>query len=437
MALSDQEKRQYSRRILMSRTRVLCNHGFYGMLLMHMKFALDESCDTAYTDGEKIAFSPAFMDKLSDSELDFILMHEVLHVALAHCYRGTELDQERFNIACDIVVNSNILKANDMKRSTITLNSFGESMNKTPNGKDGYLFSAEEVYEMLSKMKSSKKSGGKGGSGKSGGDGNGAGDGGRDGAGKSGGSPKKGKGNGGGSGESWDDHSRWKDGEESEKSIATWLKRVKDTVEVLSIDDPSNSRGLIPAAAQRLINELRTPQTDWRKVLDEFVQEEICDYSFSPPDRRFSESDFFLPDFNDTEVKAENVLFMVDTSGSISDNMITAAYSEIAGAIAQFNGKLSGMLGFFDAQVYPPIPFESVDDVKKIRPRGGGGTSFDVIFEYVNKNMADNPPASIVILTDGYAPFPPQSEANEIPVLWLINNERVTPPWGKITRIKV
>lgn len=51
--------------------------------------------------------------------------------------------------------------------------------------------------------------------------------------------------------------------------------------------------------------------------------------------------------------------------------------------------------------------------------------------------MSDNPPASIIILTDGYAPFPQEHLTNGIPVLWLLNNEIVDPPYGKIARIKV
>ena len=50
--------------------------------------------------------------------------------------------------------------------------------------------------------------------------------------------------------------------------------------------------------------------------------------------------------------------------------------------------------------------------------------------------MISEPPASIIILTDGYAPFPDESDSMGIPVLWVINNEAVTPPFGKIARIK-
>ena len=77
-----------------------------------------------------------------------------------------------------------------------------------------------------------------------------------------------------------------------------------------------------------------------------------------------------------------------------------------------------------------------MDEFKIIRPQGGGGTRFDSIFDYVNEKMVDNPPVSIVILTDGEAPFPDEKVTNSIPVLWIINNEEVTPPFGKIARIR-
>ena len=156
---------------------------------------------------------------------------------------------------------------------------------------------------------------------------------------------------------------------------------------------------------------------------------------FSPPDKRMEDSPFFLPDFNEKDESVKDVLFMIDTSGSMSDDQITECYSEIYGAIGQFGGKLQGKLGFFDAVVVEPIPFEDEEEFKIIRPKGGGGTSFDIIFDYVEKEMQDEPPVSIVILTDGFAPFPHQSRANDIPVLWIINNKQSTPPWGKIARI--
>ena len=119
--------------------------------------------------------------------------------------------------------------------------------------------------------------------------------------------------------------------------------------------------------------------------------------------------------------------------GFDNDKYLKLQSQNIRNRIDQFGGKLSGLLGFFDSEVYDPVPFSCVDDVKKIRPRGGGGTSFKAIFSYVQQKMQE-PPLSIVILTDGYAPFPEESAARGIPVLWVIQNkwEQIKPPFGKV-----
>lgn len=54
-----------------------------------------------------------------------------------------------FNLACDIVVNSIILEIYNDDIYQITLNRYGESVHTTPDGREGRLFSVEEVYEML------------------------------------------------------------------------------------------------------------------------------------------------------------------------------------------------------------------------------------------------------------------------------------------------
>jgi predicted metal-dependent peptidase len=294
-----------------------------------------------------------------------------------------------------------------MRTETITLAAFGESMHLTPKRQEGYLYTAEEVYEMFPKQKPDKE-GGK--------------------------TEIPVRGIAGGS--SWDDHSKWEIVGEGGETREVWMRRVADAAAIASGTDPDHPNDGLPPCIERILRELRRPRIDWRTMLNDFVQEEICDYSYSPPDRRFSESAFFLPDFNDTEVKVENVLFMVDTSASITDEMIRVADSEIKGAIDQFGGKLKGWLGFFDAGVVEPQPFEDVEDVLKIKPAGGGGTDFGIVFVYVHCHMQEQPPACIVILTDGFAPYPPEAAANGIPVLWLINNETSTPPWGKLARIR-
>lgn len=231
-----------------------------------------------------------------------------------------------------------------------------------------------------------------------------------------------------------DDHSFWEGDDEIAGQQDVWLQRMVNATDIIS-SMGGKDRGTMPLAAERIIEALKNPILDWRTILNDFVQEEICDYSFAPPDRRMEGSPFFLPDFNEKDEKAKDILFMIDTSGSMSDEDITQCYSEIYGAIGQFDGKLQGKLGFFDATVVEPIPFEDEDEFRIIRPKGGGGTSFHIIFDYVEKYMQEELPVSIVILTDGCAPWPEETAALGIPVLWIINNNQFNPPWGKVARL--
>lgn len=438
MALSESKIKGCIKRLLLSRMRILYNHGFYGLLLMHMIYAVSEEIETACTDGVRITFGIDFLDSLSDSELDFVMMHEILHVVLQHCFRGDVEDPEAYNIAADIVVNSNIMLENGMKASSITLSKYGTSMHVAPDGKEGHEYTAEQVYVMLPKNLN-KKGNNKKGNNKSHGS--------ADGRAKKGNNKSPGSAVGRAKKEIskeqhqpvrvWDDHSQWGKYEEDDTPRDVWVKRFEDAAEAIKIRDPSNARGLLPAFAERILKELKKTQTDWRTILNDFIQEEVVDYSFAPPDRRFDDSPFFLPDFNGKEDRVEDILFMIDTSGSMSDDMIAAAYSEVKGAIDQFNGKLKGWLGFFDAAIIKPQPFSDENEFKIIKPAGGGGTDFQIIFEYVFHHMSDKLPASIIILSDGDAPFPLEKLAGGIPVLWLLNNEEVNPPWGKVARITV
>ena len=479
MARFDQKTLAIIKRLQNARLSLMAKQPFYALLLMNMKFALDLSCETAYTDGNRVAFNLDFMEQIDDGELEFVLMHEVLHAALAHPFRHqSDYQTQEFDYACDIIVNSNILYSFGMDKRKITLKKYGEAMHLLPNGEEGYKYSVEEAYKMLLAASSKPdKQKGKKSKGKSQGqipgkaqDGDGEADDGEESGGQGdaesgkGDTPpsleeliaslkkkndtirenleknrteeSSGMGNGNGNGQ-FDDHSFWEGDDDMGSQRDAWMNRMVEATDIIaSMPNSGKSRGTIPAGVERIINEIKNPILDWRTILNDFVQEDICDYSFSPPDKRIEDSPFFLPDFNEKDESAQNLLFMIDTSGSMSDGAITDCYSEIYGAIQQFNGKLTGKLGFFDAVVVEPVPFEDEDEFKIIRPKGGGGTSFHIIFDYVKEKMMDEPPVSIIILTDGYAPYPDEAAAMDIPVLWIINNkEAQAPSWGKVARL--
>lgn len=400
MALSEIQIKEFSRMLLTARMRLVMSHHFYGALLMNVTLSVDEECETAFTDHERICFGTEFLKNLSASEIEFVMLHEILHIVLNHCKRGLGYNQVIFNIACDIVVNSTILETFGDDTKKITLTKYGESIHTVPDGREGRLFTAEEVYAMLLKNKEFTKSviaiafS--------------------------------------------DDHSKWQEEDVAKSAEVVWNQRIKAAAETASNMSGSGANQ-IPRFAKNLLYQERNRSLDWRTLLREFVEEDIFDYSFNPPDRRFSESGFYLPDYNfdaDGE-KVKKILFMIDTSASICEKTIYAAFDEIESALSMFSGGVEGWLGFFDGDVKEPVPFENSDELKQIKPFGGGGTSFINIFRYIRKNMSEDPPASIVIFTDGYDIFPKEEEAMGIPVLWIICGTNVKPPWGITARVEV
>jgi len=480
MEVSNQKLKEYTLRLMKSRMRLLCDNGFYGLLLMHIKMNVSNEKETAWTDlNDNFYFNPNFLEQINTAELDYVLMHLLLHVVLKHLERRKGYEDTYYDQAADIVANSNILRSSGGDINSICLNNYGGIQpHQIPSGDDGWKYSVDEVYQMLKAVvmpsdvgqepDGGAGSGGSGGNEKSdkedkenGSDINdGDGDYGIDdnrnsnrsnsssgqgsdsdnatGGHNRGKDSRRGKKSSLGGYEGWDSHCTACEADDLNSDLQNqiWQNRVMQAAFAMKKRNEAKMIGSMPAFAERYLEEMNKPQTDWRTVLNEFIQEEVNDYSFCPPDRRFDDGPFFLPDFNEKDEKVEKILFMIDTSGSMDDEEISLCYSEIKGAIDQFGGKLEGWLGFFDAVVVEPKPFADEDEFKSIRPEGGGGTRFDIIFDYVKENMSYEPPVSIVILTDGYADFPKEEAACDIPVLWIINNEDVTPPWGRVTRIK-
>lgn len=410
---------------------------FFAILLMYLRFVAVDNIRNMSTNGRCIFFNADFVSRLYPNELDYILCHQIMHIINGDIWRGQSLEGDDFHRACDIYNNDQLigigwrvngfthfgklqyqLPLYDGKIEDLTplevyamlpykLSFLDEKTRKrymtdsdlywsykNSNYVDGIvILDVPKMTKFTDELDKSKEN--------------------TD------------------TEEAQGESERLDNGEELEDF---WMNQVGKAASITK-GMGGNKAGTIPGGIQRDLEKSKKRVVDWRKVLDEFVQEEITDYSFTPPDRRYADAGFFLPDFNEKDYMPKDILFMADTSASVSRADLSRVYDEISGAIEQFEGKLNGKLGFFDYEVTDPIAFDTVDDIRNIIPYGGGGTSFRIIFEYIRTHAHEFMPAMIVIFTDGYATFPDEEAAMNIPVLWLISNEEITPPWGKVGRV--
>ena len=428
--MTEQRKNRVRKKIQESRGRLLSTMPFFGLLLMYLKFVAVPGMKKISTNGKCIYFSPDFLEKLYEKEIDYILCHQILHIVCGHIWRDRDLSGDDYHFACDIFLNLILEDYGYDEEKYPHLGYIYRKMSgsidfrdKTPLEIRDWLPYSLKVFDEPTRSKFIKDSeywwDFKDDDGNAGeiiidlpeitgrlNDGQGGAFGGTDAS-----------------------------GDFDNGDMQNWKDRAMALATSLFNEEDEGNADQVPEFIQRMITKMKQPLIDWKRLLNNFLQERIADYSFSPPDRRFSETDFFLPDFNEKDFVTKEILFMVDTSGSVNDDTLAAVYSEIRGATEQFSGKLTAKLGFFDTVVTEPIPFESVDDLLAIIPYGGGGTDFRVIFEYIQYELYDNLPACIVVFTDGQGPYPVESQAMGIPVLWILDNNNITPPWGTVIRI--
>ncbi|WP_434310869.1 vWA domain-containing protein [Hominifimenecus sp. rT4P-3] len=415
--------------------------------LKEMLYVATKDVKRISTNGACIYFDPDWLQKLGHTELDFILSHQLMHIALGHIERPKYYKGDRFHLACDIVANSH-LELLGWKYDRLPR--IGRIFHETffP-AKEGRSLTAQEALDCVPFDPATMEPGVRR--------------------------------NYMIDAETWWDQKEDRGekgvivlspGEEEEETLfcdedttggkhffvrkelfrqeenivmdketsnggkgrssSGWDKSAANEIMSLRSTSRQNAKaGNDEDFAERVWQRVNSGKLNWKKLLNRFIQEEVCDYSFTPPDRRWQDSEFFLPNYNVFTERPKEVLFMVDTSSSIDDDMLSTVYGEICNALAQFNGGLVGALGFFDMRVYTPVSFSDVSDLLQIKPRGGGGTDFGCLFDYVQKNLTNDPPVDIVIFTDGQAEFPGEASANNIPVLWLFSDRSVVPPWGK------
>jgi predicted metal-dependent peptidase len=182
------------------------------------------------------------------------------------------------------------------------------------------------------------------------------------------------------------------------------------------------------------------PKIDWRKVLRKRLSTAIAvgrgsriDYSYLHPNRRASTfAPIILPSLSGTQ--SHQLAVVVDTSGSMTGQPLEQAIGELYGILRQVHQVVK--LIPCDVEGYKPISLRSEADLRKLlQLPGGGGTN---MIRGIESAIALIPiPEVILVLTDGYTPYPDKRYA--VPVIFgIIGHDALqqlalppSPPWGE------
>ena len=216
----------------------------------------------------------------------------------------------------------------------------------------------------------------------------------------------------------FDEHGQWAEVDETTASIAK--ERLKETLkEAAKEASKSNSWGSVSASTRKEIIEKVTAKINWRSVLRYFVKTCIRAEKRSTVRRINKRYPYIHPGKKVT--RAPRIAISIDQSGSVSDSMLAAFFSEL--------NNLSDICTFtvvpFDTEVAEDKVFEWKKGQKKKWERVlYGGTDFDAPTAYVNKTGFDGH----IVLTDMCAPKPKPSKCQR---MWMTDAQNARNPYFK------
>ncbi|MES9835315.1 MAG: VWA-like domain-containing protein [Candidatus Thiodiazotropha sp.] len=401
---------QIETKLAAARTKLILDKPFLGALVMRlpMEAANAEWCPATATDARKFYYNPDYIDQLNLDETQFMLAHEALHCALSHFARRQHRNKLHWDMACDYAINPLLIE---------------DGLKPPP----GSLFlpqfegmTAEEIYPCLDENNDDE--------------------------------PldnhlydqenTKGSGNG----KSEKEISNKDDQTETENEGDETGNRqsgsgsvseqppplTPDEAETLNIQWQQRLAGAAQQAMQvgkldgamaRMVDHLLQPQLPWRLLLARYMTAIARDdFSYMRPSRR--EGEHILPSLRSSQVE---LVVALDSSGSIQDHEMGEFLLEINALKGQMRARIT--LLACDSAIAEDAPwiYEAWEDFRlPEKITGGGGTSFEPVFEWISAQGMR--PDLLVYFTDAEGAFP--DHAPHYPVIWLVKGKQPT-PWGQ------
>jgi hypothetical protein len=367
---------------------------FWSGILMVGKTSVVDSLPTAATNGRDEFYGREFVGQISEKALAFVILHEAMHKCYRHMTTWKKLhDEDAYlaNAACDYVIN---LELQDMMKATSALEFpvlEGRQLGLVDEKFRG--MNSKQVFDILKTEQ-------------------------EEGFGRS-------------EGNLLDEH-YWENLSDEEKEA---LEKEVDRAIRQGVMAEKRA-GLNAGGRSRELEELLSPQVNWREVLREYVKS-ICAgkdaSSWRKVNRRFLSSDTYMPTL--VSERVGHLVIGVDTSGSIGGRELSNFLSEVKSIAEEVSPEKVDLL-YWDGEVAGHEEYDSstvAGIVDSTKPRGGGGTSPSCVSRYLREKGIR--PECVIMLTDGYIGSDWGTEW-EAPVLWTIaGNSGAVAPVGQTIHI--
>lgn len=344
--------------------------------------------NSAATNGKDKFYTRDFVMQLDEQELNGLVIHEAKHVMYQHLIiwqRLYKIDGMLANMAADYVINLEIQEADP--QGTFAKLPKGGCVSKRFTGMD-----TQQVFKSLQKTKEEQQKRKEQGKDPQSWEDK------KDGIPdltKGGGQPGQ-PGDGDGSGMDFHD---WADAQGMTKEEKQELSAAIDQ----AIRQGAILAGKMGGNIDRAMIEAMKAKIDWREALREFLVTS-CDNkdqsTWRRPNRRWIQHDIYMPT-QEGEAVGE-LVFAIDTSGSISDEFLGTFLGELASICETVQPERVHVI-YWDAAVAGHEVYERDELgnlISSTRPKGGGGTAPSCVTQFMKEKKIT--PLAAVIATDGY-----------------------------------
>ncbi len=381
-----------------ARVGLLLKAPFFGNMATRMRLVnADDWCPTAATNGRDFYYNTKFVEKLSVKKLEFLFGHEILHCVFDHFGRVGSRDRNLANIAQDFAVNQ-ILVDERIGEKITEVKICYDSKYRGLAWEEIY----DELYEKAEKISMPELL-------------------------KQLGDLldehiKEGDGQGDGKDE--------KDGKGRPGMTKEEAQAIKDEIKQAMIQSAAAAgAGKTPAGIMRMIKNMTEPKMDWRSLVRQEIQSIVRnDYSFQRPNRKSMHSGAVLPGMK--EATTIDVAISIDMSGSIGEDDATTFLSEVKGIMDQYED-FKVNIWCFDTDIYnhQEITHDNSEDLLSYEPQGGGGTDFEVNWQFMQDNGIQ--PRKFIMFTDGY-PCGGWGDEDYCDTIFVVKgNEKAEAPFGQ------
>jgi predicted metal-dependent peptidase len=359
-----------------AKAQIVLDHPFFSSILLRKQLIEDPTIQTLAVDARgNIYYNADFVESLTVPQIVWGLCHEIGHVIGQHAMRRGARNHKKWNYAGDAWINDMLDDCKVGQRIDGTVN--------MPGSKDK---TTEQIYDELPDQ------------GGGGGGGNGSGN----------------------SGDPFDNGlgDELKPGDLTESEMKEIEAQAK--VEIAQAAQAAKARGKLPGKLADIVSDIINVKTPWHEILERYMtQMTQQSYTWTRPNRRFIGAGHYLPSVG-KEPSMGEVALIKDISGSIGRH-----------EDAYFNGHVKRIIDackptkvhvlYVDTDVQHYDCFDQSQEVQ-FNYHSGGGTDLRAGFDYLTEKGID--PAVVVVLTDGYTPFP---EDTSTPSVWCISSQEASP----------